>query len=42
VAEKTVNNHRANIRDKLHVRDVAGLTRYAISQGMIEAGLVGK
>ena len=37
VAEKTVNNHRANIRDKLHVHDVAGLTRYAISQGMIEA-----
>ncbi|HEY6561252.1 MAG TPA: response regulator transcription factor [Polyangiaceae bacterium] len=42
VAEKTVNNHRANIRAKLHVRDVAGLTRYAISQGMIEAGVVGK
>jgi DNA-binding NarL/FixJ family response regulator len=37
VAEKTVNNHRANIRDKLHVHDVAGLTRYAISHGMIEA-----
>lgn len=36
IAEKTVNNHRLQIRERLHLHDVASLTRYAIEQGFIE------
>lgn len=35
IAEKTVINHRTNIRDKLGVREIAGLTRYAIDRGIV-------
>ncbi|MEO1081091.1 MAG: LuxR C-terminal-related transcriptional regulator [Pseudomonadota bacterium] len=31
---KTVENHRANVMDKLHVRNIAGLTKYAIRHGL--------
>lgn len=36
IAEKTVNNHRLQIRERLKLHDVASLTRYAIEQGFIE------
>jgi DNA-binding NarL/FixJ family response regulator len=36
IAEKTVNNHRLQIRERLDLHDVASLTRYAIQQGFIE------
>src|SRR5207253_526448 len=36
ISEKTVERHRANILEKLGMRDRVELTRYAIRQGMIE------
>ena len=36
IAEKTVNNHRLQIRERLDLHDVASLTRYAIQQGFVE------
>jgi DNA-binding NarL/FixJ family response regulator len=33
---KTVEGHRQRLMNKLAIHDVAGLTRYAISKGMIE------
>jgi DNA-binding NarL/FixJ family response regulator len=35
VAVKTVENHRANLMAKLHMHDVASLTRYAAGRGMV-------
>ena len=32
---KTVDNHRSNIMKKLHIHDIASLTRYAIKVGLI-------
>lgn len=37
VSPKTVERHRANILDKLGMRDRLELTRYAIRTGLIEA-----
>jgi DNA-binding NarL/FixJ family response regulator len=36
ISEKTVERHRANIMEKLGMRDRVELTRYAIRQGLIE------
>ena len=36
IAEKTVERHRANVLDKLGLRDRVALTRYAIRRGLIE------
>lgn len=36
LSEKTVANHRARIMERLGVHDVAGLTRYAVAQGLID------
>ncbi len=36
ISEKTVERHRANILDKLGLRDRVQLTRYAIRRGLIE------
>ena len=36
VSSRTVEFHRANIIQKLGIRDVAGLTRYAIKQGLVK------
>lgn len=36
IAVKTVERHRANILDKLGMRDRTDLTRYAIRAGLIE------
>lgn len=37
VSAKTVEKHRQEVMNKLDVHDVAGLTRYAISQGLLAA-----
>jgi DNA-binding NarL/FixJ family response regulator len=34
---KTVENHRAQLMDRLDIRDVAGLVRYAIRVGLVSA-----
>jgi DNA-binding NarL/FixJ family response regulator len=36
IAEKTVDRHRANVLDKLGLRDRVALTRYAVRRGLIE------
>jgi DNA-binding NarL/FixJ family response regulator len=36
ISERTVDRHRANILEKLGLRDRAALTRYAIRRGLIE------
>ncbi|MDP7071642.1 MAG: response regulator transcription factor [Candidatus Marinimicrobia bacterium] len=35
ISIKTVNKHRQNIMNKLNIHDIAGLTRYAIENGLI-------
>ncbi len=35
IGVRTVETHRANIMEKLDIRNVAGLTKYALSQGLI-------
>jgi DNA-binding NarL/FixJ family response regulator len=35
VSCKTVENHRAHVMEKLHIHDVAGLTRYALRHGIV-------
>ena len=35
ISIKTVEKHRQNIMNKLKIHDTAGLTRYAISEGII-------
>lgn len=37
ISVKTVESHRARIMQKLGIHDVAGLVRYAIRKGLIEA-----
>ncbi len=37
ISIKTVEKHRQQVMNKLHIHDVAGLTRYAISRGIIES-----
>jgi DNA-binding NarL/FixJ family response regulator len=37
ISVKTVEKHRQQVMDKLNIHDVAGLTRYAIAQGIIES-----
>lgn len=37
VSVRTVDSHRKHISQKLGIRSIAGLTRYAISHGMIES-----
>ena len=34
---KTVETHRAQLMDRLDIRDIAGLVRYAIRTGLIDA-----
>lgn len=36
ISIKTVEKHRQQVMNKLHIHDVAGLTRYAISKGVVE------
>lgn len=37
ISVKTAENHRTNLMKQLDLHDVAGLTRYAIQQGIIES-----
>lgn len=37
ISIKTVEKHRQHLMDKLNIHDTAGLTRYAISAGVIES-----
>jgi len=37
ISIKTIEKHRQHVMDKLNIHDTAGLTRYAIAQGIIEA-----
>jgi DNA-binding NarL/FixJ family response regulator len=39
ISIKTVEKHRQLAMNKLNIHDVAGLTRYAISKGIIEGGV---
>ena len=36
ISIKTVEKHRQQVMNKLNIHDIAGLTRYAVSKGMIE------
>lgn len=38
ISEKTVHNHRHNIKKKLGIHDIAGLIRFAVARGLIEPG----
>ena len=39
ISIKTVEKHRQQVMNKLNIHDVASLTRYALSKGMVESGL---
>ncbi len=39
ISIKTVEKHRQQVMNKLNIHDIAGLTRYAISKGIIEDGM---
>jgi len=39
ISVKTAENHRTNLMKKLDLHDVAGLTRYAIQQGLIDTSI---
>jgi DNA-binding NarL/FixJ family response regulator len=39
ISIKTVEKHRQQVMNKLNIHDVAGLTRYGISKGMVERHL---
>ena len=41
ISIKTVEKHRQQLMDKLGIHDTAGLTRYAISAGVIESSIQG-
>ena len=38
ISEKTVESHRTNIRRKLRIRSVGQLVRYAVRNGIVQAG----
>jgi DNA-binding NarL/FixJ family response regulator len=38
VSTKTVETHRKQIMDKLHIHTIAGLTKYAIREGLTSLG----
>jgi DNA-binding NarL/FixJ family response regulator len=39
ISIKTVEKHREKVMSKLNIHDTAGLTRYAISAGIIESSV---
>ena len=39
VSFKTADKHRQHLMSKLNIHDIAGLTRYAIAQGIIESSI---
>ena len=38
ISIKTVEKHRQQVMNKLNIHDIAGLTRYAMTKGIIETG----
>ena len=36
LSQKTVENHRQRLMNKLDIHEIAGLTRYAISKGLLK------
>jgi DNA-binding NarL/FixJ family response regulator len=38
LGEKTIEKHRQRLMNKLGIHNIAGLTRYAVRQGVIERG----
>ena len=36
ISVKTVEKHRQKLMDKLNIHEIAGLTRYAITHGVVE------
>jgi len=42
VSTKTVETHRQRLMNRLGIHDVAGLTRYAISKGIIESNVASR
>jgi DNA-binding NarL/FixJ family response regulator len=38
ISIKTVEKHRQQVMDKLNIHQVAGLTRYAVSKGIVDRG----
>ncbi len=41
ISIKTVEKHRQHLMEKLHIHEIAGLTRYAIAAGVIESSVQG-
>lgn len=39
ISIKTVEKHRQQVMNKLQIHDVAGLTRYALTKGLVDRGL---
>src|SRR6185436_10569040 len=39
ISIKTVEKHRQQVMNKLNIHDIAGLTRYSISKGIIESNI---
>jgi DNA-binding NarL/FixJ family response regulator len=39
ISIKTVEKHRQQVMNKLNIHDIAGLTRYAVSKGMVESNI---
>ncbi|HSI07730.1 MAG TPA: response regulator transcription factor [Rariglobus sp.] len=39
ISIKTVEKHRQHLMDKLNIHDTAGLTRYAIAEGVVESSV---
>ena len=39
VSFKTIDKHRQHLMSKLNIHDIAGLTRYAIAEGIIESSV---
>lgn len=37
ISVKTADTHRTNVMNKLNIHDIAGLTRFAIQNGLVEA-----
>jgi DNA-binding NarL/FixJ family response regulator len=36
ISVKTADTHRTNVMNKLNIHDIAGLTRFAIQNGLVE------
>jgi len=39
ISIKTIEKHRQHLMEKLHIHDIAGLTRFAIAAGIIESSV---